>query len=187
MRAAGFVLTGGRSSRLGRDKALLPFAGATLVEWVAGQVRQAAGTVRLVGATERYSHLGIPLMEERYPGCGPLSGIEAALREGGAEWSLVAACDLPGLEAAFLKDLLDAALDAAEADAVVACEMGGRLEPLCAAYHAKLHAAVEAALAEGRFAVHKLLENRNIVRFPVAAGRLVSNINTAEEWRAWGQ
>ncbi|MBI5280246.1 MAG: molybdenum cofactor guanylyltransferase [Candidatus Solibacter usitatus] len=186
MRAAGFVLTGGRSSRLGRDKALLPFAGATLVEWVAGQVRQAAGSACLVGATERYGHLGLPLMEERYPGRGPLSGIEAALREGGAEWSLIAACDLPGVEAPFLKDLLEAAL-ASEAEAVVACGAGGRLEPLCAVYHASLHGAVEQALVESRLAVHKLLEDWDIVRFPVAAGRLVSNINTAEEWTAWGQ
>lgn len=53
---------------MGRDKALLPYCGRTLVEWVAEQAREAAGDVSLVGAPERYGHLEIPAQPSDTPG-----------------------------------------------------------------------------------------------------------------------
>jgi len=55
----GFVLAGGASTRMGRDKALLPFAGRTLLEHVAARVAEAAGNVTVIGPPERYGHLGL--------------------------------------------------------------------------------------------------------------------------------
>jgi molybdenum cofactor guanylyltransferase len=190
MRAAGFVLTGGKSTRMGTDKALLPYRGATLLEWVASQVKLAAGSVRIVGEAERYAAFALPGLAERYPGCGPLSGIEAALREGGAEWSLVTACDMPGLRADFLRRLLISALALRKGRgevAVVAETVDGGLEPLCAAYHAKLLPDVRQALESGCLAVHKLLKKSMILRFPADSAGLVRSVNTMEEWAAWSR
>ena len=109
---AGFVLTGGRSSRMGRDKALLPIEGSLLVERTAERVRAAAGSVTLIGAPARYAHLGLPvlpdLVEDGGPG-GPICGLHTALKTTRADWNLVVACDMPGLTAGFLSDLLAAA------------------------------------------------------------------------------
>lgn len=168
---------------MGRDKALLPYRGRTLVEWVAGQAREAAGEVRLVGAPERYGHLEIPCIAERFAGCGPLSGIEAALREGGAEWSLVLACDLPGVAAPFLQELLAAV--GPDVDVVVA--EAGRIEPLCAVYGAQSLPAVQRALEAGSFAVLDVLRTLRLRRVAAQAGRLVRNVNTDEEWAAWSR
>jgi len=168
---------------MGRDKALLPYRGRTLVEWVADQVREAAGEVRLVGAPERYGHLEIPCIAERYAGCGPLSGIEAALREGGAEWSLVLACDMPGVDAGFLKELLAGV--SSEVGAVVAEDEAGRMEPLCAVYGAKALPAVRRALEGGAYAVRDVLAQLRLARVAVPSGRLVRSVNTDEEWAAW--
>ena len=170
---------------MGRDKALLPYRGRTLVEWVAGQVRDAAGEVRLVGAPERYGHLEIPCIKERYAGCGPLSGIEAALREGGAEWSLILACDMPGVAAPFLKELL--ARVGPDIDAVVAVDEAGRIEPLCAVYSARALTAVQQALETGSFAVRDVLHSLRLTRVPAPAAHLVRNVNTDEEWAAWSR
>lgn len=170
---------------MGRDKALLPYRGRTLVEWVAGEVREAAGGVRLVGAPERYGHLEIPCIAERFAGCGPLSGIEAALREGGAEWSLILACDMPGTAAPFLKELLTGA--GPDVDAVVAVDDAGRLEPLCAVYGAAALPAVQRALESGSFAVRDVLRTLRLARRAAPAGRLVRNVNTDEEWVAWSR
>src|SRR3981081_963293 len=76
---AGFVLVGGNSSRMGKDKARLPFGGGTLAEYVAKAVREAAGSVTLVGAPERYLSLGFPMLTDIRKGAGPLSGIHTAL------------------------------------------------------------------------------------------------------------
>jgi molybdopterin-guanine dinucleotide biosynthesis protein A len=166
---------------MGRDKALLEWKGATLVEWVARQVLDAAGSVSLVGAPERYAGLGLPCIGERHEGCGPLSGIEAALREGGAEFSLVVACDMPLLEAGALRELLRAA-EGSGRQVTAVRGVDGEPEPLCAVYHQSVLANVERALAEGRYRARNLLEELSLeCREP--AGRWIAlNVNTPEQW-----
>ena len=70
---------GGRSSRMGRDKALLPFRGGALAQSVARAVSATAGSVTLVGDPERYGGLGYAVIADIYPGEGPLGGILTAL------------------------------------------------------------------------------------------------------------
>jgi len=110
MQASGFVLAGGASKRMGRDKALLPFDGTTLVEHVAKIVCQAVGSapgsVALVGDPDRLSHLGLPVFPDELPGCGPLSGIYTALKITQTDWNVVVACDMPGVSADVLRALL---------------------------------------------------------------------------------
>ena len=108
-RAAGFVLCGGQSRRMGRDKALLPFGQGTLVEHVADVVRKAAGSVTLVGPAERFGALQLPVIEDEQPGLGPLGGIISALASCPGEKCLIVACDLPDLTPEFLTDLIDRA------------------------------------------------------------------------------
>lgn len=181
MAGAAFVLTGGRSSRLGRDKALLPYRGTTLVEWIAGQAREAAGAVFLVGAPERYGHLDLPCLAENYPGCGPLSGIETALRVAESEMVLVVACDMPGLESAVLRHLIETAENSG-ADVTAAALAGGQPEPLCAVYRRSVLPAVQEALARGEYAVHRLLKKLHVILYPIDSEMVIRNINTAEEW-----
>src|SRR5207253_621059 len=111
----------------------------------AAAVAEAAGSATLIGPPERYGHLGIPVLPDLRPGSGPLGGILTALTASPAEWNLVAACDLPALDAAFLKELVAAAGESS-ADCLMPAGPSGRPEPLCAAYRSSCRQTIAAAL-----------------------------------------
>lgn len=183
MGSAGFVLTGGASRRMGRDKALLPYGGATPVEVIASRVAAAAGSVALAGAPERYGSLGIETLPESYPGRGPLSGIEAALALGRAEWNLIAACDLAGVSVESLRALLEAAR--ALPDAVVAAQHAPqRPNPLCAVWRPRALPVVREMLARGQYRVWEAALRAGLAT--VALHEPVLNVNTPADWAAAG-
>jgi molybdopterin-guanine dinucleotide biosynthesis protein A len=180
---AGFVLTGGRSSRMGRDKALLPIEGSLLVERTAEMVRAAAGSVTLVGAPERYGHLGLSVLPDLVAdggSGGAIYGLHTVLKMTGADRNLVVACDMPGLTAGFLSDLLAAAKQLG-CDCLVPKTDSG-LHPLCAVYHRRSTGAVEFAIQHKRFKMHDLFKSLGAVSWPVADASLLENVNTPLEW-----
>jgi molybdopterin-guanine dinucleotide biosynthesis protein A len=184
---AGYVLVGGRSSRMGRDKALLPFRGGALVQSVARAVSEAVGSATLVGDPGRYGALGYPVIPDLQPGEGPLGGILTALRHSGADWNFIAACDMPQLRPETLRELIGKLLDAPlyaqlEADALLPVGPQGRAEPLCALYHRRCAKAFEDAFAAGVRKITAALENLRTIRMHVAEVSFFQNVNTPEEW-----
>jgi len=176
---AGFVLAGGQSSRMGRNKALLPWKGSTLIQSVAREVFQAAGSVTLVGPPEVYGNLGFPVLPDRIPGCGPLGGLHAALSAGFAEWNLVVACDMPAITHMMLADLL-AAAEASGAEALVPAS-GVGWQPLCAVYHARLLPLVESAIQAKRLKMHDFVSSIQARFWPAPDPSLFRNVNTPEQ------
>ena len=177
---AGFVLAGGRSSRMGRDKALLRVDQSTLVERTAEVVRAAAGSATLIGMPERYAHLRLPVVADLVEDRGPIGGLLTALTVTQADWNLVTACDMPGLTADFLRRLLAAARDSGSA--CLAPESASGLHPLCAVYHRRTRAAVETAVVHNSLKMHDLLKVLGAVSWPVADSSLIRNVNTPAEW-----
>jgi molybdenum cofactor guanylyltransferase len=180
--SSGFVLVGGASSRMGRDKALLPVGGRTLVEDIAAQVRAAAGSVCLIGAPQKYGHLGLPVVADKIENCGPLGGLYTALSCTEAEWIVLVACDMPGVTAAFLEQLLDAA-ETSDADCVVP-ETGGKIDPLCAVYHRRIEPLVASAIDRKLFKMQDFVSTLRTCYWPVADPRPLQNVNTPAEWSA---
>src|SRR6186713_2923198 len=103
--AGGYVLAGGRSRRMGTDKARLPWRGMTLGAWVAGEVTAVTGNVTITGASWR----GYRSIADLVPGFGPVSGIAAALADTRFDWNLIVACDMPHAGREWLRRLLDSA------------------------------------------------------------------------------
>jgi len=184
---AGFVLVGGRSSRMGRDKALLPLDGSTLIQHIASRVQQAAGSATLIGSPERYEGLGYPVIPDRIQGPegagrGPLGGVYTALCATHANWNLIVACDMPAVTADFFEDLLSAA-EASSADCLVP-ETAAGLEPLCAVYHRRCRDAAGQALTDNLLKMHDFLNSLHAQRWPVLDPSRLLNANTPEEWRS---
>ena len=129
---AAAILAGGRATRLGgRDKAALPLGDLRLIERQLDVLRTVTAEVFIVtNQPERYAALGLPTHADRRPGTGALGGVYTAILASPAPQTLVLACDLPFLNAPFLRHL---AARGREADLAIPRSTGG-YEPLCASY-----------------------------------------------------
>jgi molybdopterin-guanine dinucleotide biosynthesis protein A len=103
--AAGFVLAGGRSSRMGADKALLPLSGKPLIAHALAILRQAGLPASIAGAHSPLSAFA-PVVPDSNPDQGPLGGICAALASSSAYWAVFLPVDQPLLPAALVTYLL---------------------------------------------------------------------------------
>jgi molybdopterin-guanine dinucleotide biosynthesis protein A len=106
--AAGFVLAGGRSSRMGRDKALVEFRGQPLVAHALAILREAGLSAVIAGAQPTLGTFA-PIVEDREPLLGPLGGVCAAMASATARWAVFVPVDLPLLPAALVRYLLNSA------------------------------------------------------------------------------
>jgi len=187
---AAWVLTGGRSSRMGVDKALVPIDGQPLALRVAVEVAKVCSSVSLVGDPEKYRALGLPVVADEFPGLGPLAGIEAALRVTEADWNLLVACDMPALNPSLLGELFAACTEcnpdeAGHPDGALPQYADGRVEPLCAVYHRRCHASIRAALESGVRKVADALQALEIRYVRVASDAPFANLNTPEDLRKY--
>jgi molybdopterin-guanine dinucleotide biosynthesis protein A len=172
--AGGYVLAGGRSRRMGTDKASLPWRGTTLGKWVAGEIAAVTGNVTVVGAFWP----GYRSIADEVPDFGPIAGIAACLADTRFEWNLIVACDMPRARREWLRLLLRSAAG----DVLVPRTPDGRLHPLCSVWNRGALAAMEEAVRRGVHAVHeamRLLDCRTLV---TGDAQLVTNVNTPEEW-----
>jgi molybdopterin-guanine dinucleotide biosynthesis protein A len=160
-----FILAGGKSRRMGRDKAFVDFKGRPLLTRALEVARSVAQDVRIVGGGDRDTQKlesYAPVVEDIFPDRGPLGGIHSALRASRTELNLMLAVDMPFVSSRFLQYLIDEAridepLAAAQASVVVP-RAGGRRQPLCAIYQRDFADAAEAALRAGRNRIDLLFE-----------------------------
>jgi molybdenum cofactor guanylyltransferase len=174
---AGFVLVGGRSSRMGADKATLNFRGTALACRIARQMEPVVDTVSLVGDPLRYGHLGLPVIGDERPGEGPVGAIISALHASRATYNIVAACDLPAVQTPFFAALLDR-IRATEAQCVIPITPDGREQVLCAAYHRDAAADLDRGEARLRTAVSRL----RVDYWRVDSSDWALNLNTPQDW-----
>lgn len=155
MRLSGIVLAGGKSRRMGRDKATLPFGGTTLVAWVIRRLGPVCAEVVVVArdATD-CPGCGARVVGDRWQGWGPLGGLVTGLQTITAAYAAVIACDLPFVEPMLLLGL--AGLARAGWDAVVPSVSEGP-QPLCAVYRRNVGQPAETLLRTGGRSLHDLL------------------------------
>lgn len=153
MAMTGVVLAGGRSTRMGRDKALLEVDGIALVDRAAATLRQVCGEVLI--ASGDGARLGRPgEIADALPDAGPLGGLLAALEAAAHPLVAVLAVDMPHASAAVL-EALAATLDGADAAVPV---VDGRAHPLHAVYATRALAALRAYLERGGRSVMGFLD-----------------------------
>jgi len=178
------VLCGGKSRRMGRDKAALSLGGERFLKRIVDTLSRDFPVVAAVGENGPYPELGCPQLPDSPPDCGPLGGLRSALERGGAETFFVVACDMP-----FATGALGRALEARltpGVDAIVPIDAQGRRHPLCAVYRLSALSAVTAALEAGCRRVEEVLDRLRICYWDVrgaALERQLTNVNTPEDYR----
>jgi len=175
----GFVLAGGKSSRMGRDKAVLSLDGRTLLERALSTVGEVVREVFILGSKTLYGNFG-KTIEDIYPGCGPLGGIHAALtrlaeekreQTADARLALIIAVDTPFLTAEFLSFMVERAT---QCGAVVTTpEIGGYRQPLCAVYSLEFLPIAEHALKSASAGTGKSREYKIVPLFPTGKTEVI--------------
>jgi molybdenum cofactor guanylyltransferase len=187
-----FVLAGGKSSRMGpnKDKAFLKTGGRTLLEHALDLARAATGNGPennwIVGSAEKFAGFG-PVVEDIYPGQGPLAGIHAALTASATDLNLVIAVDMPFLQPELLSYLITHARGSTAT--VVFPKTTRGLQPLAAVYRRDFAAVAERSLRAG--------QNKIALLFPEVQTKAIEpkeleengfteelfrNLNTEQEW-----
>ena len=154
---------------------------------VADSAAAVCPTISLVGDPALYKDLGLPVVPDRFPGQGPLAGIEAALAVTCSRDNLILSCDIPSITEKSLESLFEAADGSSCA---VPRHDDGRLEPLCAVYNRACHPIVMAALEAGVRRVTdalRLFETQGLaIRYVrVSDPAEFDNLNTPEDWRRY--
>ena len=184
----GVILAGGKSSRMGQNKALMSLGGKRLVDRAVEVMRSVFDALLMVTNTpDVYAELGLPMVPDVWPEKGSLGGVYSALYHVATPYCLVVACDMPFLRAAVLRYLIT---QMADYDVVVP-DVLGELQTLHAIYSKACLQPIER-----RLATHQL---RIIGFFPDVRVRTITaselapydpallafqNLNTPEEFQA---
>ena len=150
------VLAGGKSSRMGKNKALLPFGTRTGIERILDELKPLCSRPILVtNEPELYQQIEAELVQDNYPGMGPLAGLEAGLSVTKEDWNLLVACDMPFVSRSLAEELL---VRAGEKDCIVPM-IEGRTHPLFALYNKSILPTVQAKLKGNTLRMMAVLES----------------------------
>jgi molybdopterin-guanine dinucleotide biosynthesis protein A len=182
------ILAGGLSRRMGRDKASLPAGDGTLIEHLASRLAPVVEETIVVGGSGRHQLAGVMVVDDRYPGLGPLAGMHAGLLAARYPYVWVVGCDVPDAEPGLVA-LLRAL--AGDADAVVPL-VDAEPQGVCALYQRALAARIEALLKAGERRIKALLAASNVRYVAPEMLRVIDpdlrsfrNINTPADYEAW--
>ncbi len=185
---SAFVLAGGRSSRMGIDKAFVELQGRTLLDRALMLVTAITPDVYILGSRAEFGAFS-KVVEDEFADHGPLGGIHAALRSSTSELNLILAVDMPFVQKSFLDYLVS---EAEKGDTVATVpNAAGNWQPLCAVYRRAFADLAEPALRSGRNKIDPLFRDAPVrvigeeeLEKAGFGADLFRNLNTPEDVRA---
>jgi len=175
------ILAGGRSSRMGRDKALLPFGGYdTLAEYQYRRLNRIFPRV-LLSAKEDKFPFSAPLIPDTSDESSPMVALTSILSAMESEAVFILGVDLPFVDEAVIGKLLEAFALHPEAEAVIPLSPQGP-EPLCALYTQRLLPRIEASLSVGEHRLQSLFKTGQILKIPFDDADTFANLNRPQEY-----
>ncbi|MDQ3100895.1 MAG: molybdenum cofactor guanylyltransferase [Bacteroidota bacterium] len=180
----GVVLAGGKSSRMGKDKALIEINGRTLLDHALDKLQARVSDLLVIGDPQKYGHVGPFVIADEAPDQGPLIGLITAMRYASNDRLLVLACDMPNVTDRLLERLQRELGNFTDA---VVPKHRDRIEPLCAAYHRRCERHFREMWRNGDLKVQNALRGLRIHELELEPGSdgwpidLFSNVNRPED------
>ena len=189
------ILCGGKSRRMGTDKAMLTAEGTPnavrLLRALSGEDSPCTDVWLSIGTGESYPEIHAQKVSDRFPGCGPMGGLEAALTVCREEYLFITPVDTPFADAQMASELMTYMTDASQQrDAVLVIDGEGRPQTLLGIYHKRVLPALTQRLADGRkekLRIRDFLKELDVVYVNAEAltdgVRKSTNCNTPQEWQ----
>ena len=180
-----FILAGGKSSRMGTDKAFVELEGHTLMARALDIARSVTPNVSIVGDPRKFAAYAA-VVEDIFPHCGPLGGIHAALRATSTDLNVILAVDVPFVSAALLEYLLERARRSPAV--ITVAQTAGGYQPLSAIYRRQFAVLADQALRAGSYKIDSLFPstitqtiNEEELKAAGFSQKMFRNLNTLEE------
>jgi molybdopterin-guanine dinucleotide biosynthesis protein A len=160
MKATAIILSGGKSSRMGTNKALLKINEKTNIERIADTLNGLFDDIILVtNDPKTFQFLGLKMVSDHYPGMGPLAGVHAGLKASKNDVNFIVACDMPFVSGPLAMTLVN---KCGYYDAVIPV-INGSQHPLFSVFKKKVANQVAQNIEEGRLAMRGLLDHLNVL------------------------
>ena len=184
----GIVLAGGKSRRMGQDKALMNFRGKPLVQHAVELLRQVCGKVIISANKTHYGFTGSEIWPDEQDIQAPMIGIYSCLKRTRDEWILVLSCDMPFVDPKLLELLISSA-GSGTRGVIIPVHDGDCIEPLCGLYHKSLIPLMEQRIRVRDYSLQHLIQQSN--HLLLETGPFLSfydpliflNINTTEDFK----
>jgi molybdopterin-guanine dinucleotide biosynthesis protein A len=182
---SGYILAGGKSSRMGTDKALLMFQNEPLLKHMIKLIEPFCACVSISGQNSDYLVFGAEIVPDLFTDCGPIAGIYSTLCHSGSDWNLLVSVDVPFITDELLRYLIS---NIGEYDCVIPKHDLG-VEPLIGLYHKQVIPVIEDMIKGGDYKLINLVRKLN-TRFLdcnsliKSNSRLFMNINHPKDYQS---
>ncbi len=183
MRIGCVILAGGKSSRMGTDKALLEINGTNFIGQIAEEMDEFEEKIVARGNNGDLPDISWRMVSDIYPERGPIGGLHAALTACESEALFCLSCDMPLMRRSLIRYLCGIILE--EYDAVVVRERDGRVHPLCAVYRKSMAQILEQQILEGNNRLMSVLDKIRVKFVNIDApkdAQQLRNVNTPKEY-----
>ena len=178
------ILAGGQSTRMGENKALVPFMGKPLIQYSIDLARTFTNDIFISSNNHDLDYLQFPVIQDIFKVKAPLAGIHAGLTASHSDWNLILTCDMPNIT----KELIDRLYSALDEELrMVVPHHNGFIEPLCGFYHKSLIPFIEGNLIAGKYALidlpdsvpHRFITMADVL--PEEIALLFTNVNEKKD------
>ncbi len=174
LQTEAFILAGGKSSRMGRDKGLIEINGRPMTAHLIDTLKNLGMIPGIISNNPAYEQFGLPVIPDIIKDQGPLGGLYTAMRWTRAANVLLVSCDMPFIGAAAIKRLLDAI----QPGRIVAAKVNDRLNPMPAIYPRLLEEQVKDLILAHKLQLCRWISEQNPVIVPLENMHEFLNINT---------